>query len=94
MQHYKLPKTLISAELLYQKYFNDIQSRIFVTCPPKKVAEVTRPIILMKVCNKLLCTYSWPQTFGMHLSVCNSAYDWPHSFLHPRFLLSIKITFS
>ena len=58
---------------------------------------MTKPIILVKICYKLLYVIqvensfgkvtSWPQLiseFLVAMPVCNVASDWPHTFLHPR----------
>ena len=59
---------------------------------------MTKPIIFVKICYKLLYVIqgvensfdkvtSWPQLISeilSHMPVCNVAFDWPHTFLHPR----------
>ena len=56
---------------------------------------MTKPIILVKICYKLLYVVqgvensfdkvtSWPQNFWSHMPVNNVASDWPRTFLRPR----------
>ena len=56
---------------------------------------MTKPIILVKICYKLLYVIqgvensfgkatSWPQSFWSHMPVSNVVSDWPCTFLHPR----------
>ena len=65
-----------------------------------KGGQVTKSIILVKICYKLYCSYviqgiennfgkvtSWPQLISeiwSHMPVNNVASDWPRTFLHPR----------
>ena len=71
----------------------------FVTWPPfivpnYKGGQVTKTIILVKICYKLLYVIqgvensfgkatSWPQSFWSHMPVCNVASDWPRTFYTP-----------
>ena len=91
--------------MTYSNLYHIITSMIvFVTWPPKlhlgmkKGGRVTKPIILVKICYKLLYVIqgvensvgkvtSWPQLiseFWSHMPVNNVASDWPHTFLCPR----------
>ena len=75
----------------------------FVTWPPfhtiiiNKGGQVTKSIIVVKICYKLLYVIqvvkkifdkqllglNQYQSFWSHISVCNAASDWPRTFLHP-----------
>ena len=64
----------------------------------RKSGQVTKPIILVKICYNLLYVIQglknifdevtcWPQlisNFWSHMPVCNAASDWPRTFLYPR----------
>ena len=74
----------------------------------KKGSQVTKPIILVKICYKLLYVIqgiensfdkvtSWLQLISEFLvapACLHVASDWPRTFLHPRcFLFSISLLF-
>ena len=75
---------------------------LFHTIIINKGSQVTKPIIAVKICYKLLYvikvvkkTFAWPQLISKFLvaPVCNAASDWPCTFFIPRvFLFSIYIT--
>ena len=83
----------------------------FVTWPPffvpkcYKGGQVTKPIILVKICYKLLYVIQLVEIglvsnflasadIRSHMPVCNVASDWPRTFLHPRcFCLALKLTY-
>ena len=80
---------------------------LFHTIIINKGGQVTKPIIFVKICYKLL--YICHQVdnrflisnflastdikiFGRHIPICNAASDWPRTFFIPRvFLFSICI---
>ena len=84
----------------------------FVTWPPfhtiiiNKGGQVTKSIIVVKICYKLLYVIQVAslkrflisnflaryQSFWSHIPICNAASDWPCTFLHSRcFCLALDI---
>ena len=74
---------------------NSIRSSNTIVCTKiNEGGQVIKPIILVKICYKLLYVIqgiknidkvtSWPQLISKLLAVCIAASDWPHTYLHPR----------
>ena len=62
----------------------------FVTWPPFIIVyRYEKPIILVKICYKIVSYYfdkvtSWPQLISNLLAVFSVASDWPHTFLQTK----------